>query len=152
MEKKRIKEVMGAFMRFRQAWLRFGAAEGLSGREMFVLKMIAERDGASTRCARVTDLCETLGMGKSNMSQILNHLEDKKLIERIAASDDRRVVRIALTESGEDQLRISSEAAEEFFDEIARRMGDEDMERFVGLLHRISAIIKEIKDEARTHG
>jgi DNA-binding MarR family transcriptional regulator len=51
---------------------------------------------------RITDLATHLGVTGSTASRMIDRLVRKHLVQRRRAKDDRRSLRVALTESGED--------------------------------------------------
>jgi DNA-binding MarR family transcriptional regulator len=93
--------------RFREAFreLRCAGSErmlraGVSMTNLHLLSMI-ERHGELTM-SRVADL---LDVSLSNATGLVDRIEERGLVERVRDPDDRRVVRVRLTESGVRQLR-----------------------------------------------
>jgi DNA-binding MarR family transcriptional regulator len=72
------------------------AEDDLSRQEMNLLSLVA-RKGSCT----MSDLASTLRVPFSSATGIVDRLVSKHLVSRERAEDDRRVVRIALTDRGE---------------------------------------------------
>lgn len=76
------------------------AAEfGLAPQQLHLLRMLHERDSLP-----MGQLAELLYCDASNVTALVDRLEDRGLIERRPDPDDRRVKRIELTAAGADLL------------------------------------------------
>jgi DNA-binding MarR family transcriptional regulator len=103
-----LRTALDAFRRIVQA-LRMSArgAEqrvGLSGAQLFALQQLATIPGAS-----VNDLAARTFTHQSSVSVVVRRLVERRLVAKIAARDDRRRVRLALTDAGRAALRRSPE-------------------------------------------
>ena len=83
------------------------------------------------------------------VSQILSGLEEKNIVERVPAKADRRKVYIRLTKHGEETVEEVGRTFFRFLDQVAERMGEEDLEELIRLLHKASGVLQEIKNELR---
>ncbi len=54
--------------------------------------------------ATMNEISSAMSLANSTMTRVVDQLVEKGLVERQVDPDDRRVVRIALTESGEEKL------------------------------------------------
>jgi MarR family transcriptional regulator, multiple antibiotic resistance protein MarR len=72
---------------------------GLTGAQFAVLKNIA--DGAATTAA---DLCRTMHYDTGSMTRMLDRLEEKSVLRRERCTEDRRVVYLRITDTGNDLL------------------------------------------------
>jgi DNA-binding MarR family transcriptional regulator len=77
---------------------------GLSGAQLFALQQLATMPGAS-----VNDLAAGTFTHQSSVSVVVRRLVERRLVAKVAASDDRRRVSLALTEAGRALLRRSPE-------------------------------------------
>ncbi len=103
-----VRAALDAFRRIVQA-LRMSArgAEhrgGLSGAQLFALQQLASMPGAS-----VNDLAARTFTHQSSVSVVVRRLVERRLVAKVAARDDRRRVRLALTDAGHAALRRSPE-------------------------------------------
>jgi DNA-binding MarR family transcriptional regulator len=85
----------------------------------------------------MTELTRMLRLEKSSLSGLVDRAEQKGLIVRQAEGDDRRAIKVALTESGQP-------LAEQFYSEVAQRLEavvqifpKRDEDRFTDLASRI---------------
>src|SRR5215469_2432275 len=72
---------------------------GLTGAQFAVLKNVA--DGIAETAA---DLCRTMHYDTGSMTRMLDRLEEKAVLRRERCTEDRRVVFLRMTESGNDLL------------------------------------------------
>jgi DNA-binding MarR family transcriptional regulator len=103
-----VRVALDAFRRIVQA-LRMSARDaeqrvGLSGAQLFALQQLASMPGAS-----VNDLAARTFTHQSSVSVVVRRLVERRLVAKVAARDDRRRVRLALTDAGHAALRRSPE-------------------------------------------
>ena len=89
-----------------------------------------------------SELAEINKIKKQSMSQVLNHLEELKLIRRVASKEDKRKVAIVLTVLGEKMVDQSRYERDEWLASAIRaRLGKEDVEVLasaISLLQRLA--------------
>src|SRR5258708_12872509 len=79
-------------------------------------------------------LAEELAISAPSATGLVDRLVDRGLVERERASDDRRTVRVSLTESGgETALQIHGVRPSEFHD-VLHELTDEDLPQLVPLI------------------
>lgn len=137
-----VRTALDAFRRIIQA-LRTAAREterhvGLSTAQLFALQQLANNPGAS-----VNELAARTFTHQSSVSVVVQRLVQRRLVQKVTSKDDRRRVRLALTDSGRAVLRRSPEPVQdrliagiaalsedrrhtiaEALDEIAHTIGD----------------------------
>ena len=84
----------------RPAMTKAWQSTGLSHAEISMLFMLHYHQDINAK-----QVAEYLGISKSAVSQLLDPLEDKHLIRRSRAVNDRRIVRIDLTPSGRQLIK-----------------------------------------------
>jgi DNA-binding MarR family transcriptional regulator len=95
---------------------------GLTGAQFAVLKNVA--DGNANTAA---DLCRTMHYDTGSMTRMLDRLEEKSVLRRERCTEDRRVVYLRITDSGNEllpQLRI---AATRVLDRHLEGLGPEEV-------------------------
>src|SRR5205085_11390849 len=80
----------------------------LSAAQLFALQQIATFPGAS-----VNDLSAHTFTHQSSVSVVVQRLVDRKLVAKMPSNDDRRRVRLAITEAGRQVLRRSPQPVQE---------------------------------------
>ncbi len=107
-----------------------------------LLNMIAKSPGA-----RQTQLAESLGKDKPNVSRILATLEKKGLLLREADPRDRRSHRLILTPAGETLLAELTPLVAAYLDRIFSPLDDVDYEIFMKVLRQVGSRLDEFLNE-----
>jgi len=81
---------------------------GLSAAQLFALQQLATMSGAS-----VGDLAASTFTHQSSVSVVVQRLVDRKLVAKVTSPDDRRRVRLAVTDAGRALLRRSPEPVQD---------------------------------------
>jgi len=145
-EKEKLLEALHSLKRT-QTWL--SPLGGVSRGEYITLHMIyhlsknADENESGTK---ITDLSKAVQMSRPAVSQMLNCLEKKGLIERMMAKTDRRVVYAKLTQAGEEQLEKAHYQFHSWFDEIVEELGAEDTAELVRLINKLHAITEHLQE------
>ncbi|QQZ62306.1 MarR family transcriptional regulator [Paenibacillus sonchi] len=74
--------------------------EGHKPSEMTLLITIARRSREGEEGLKVSEISRFMGLTPPTVTQLINSLEAKQMVERLPDANDRRVVRIRLTEQG----------------------------------------------------
>jgi DNA-binding MarR family transcriptional regulator len=90
---------------------------GLSGAQLWALSELKARPGST-----ISELASTLSVHLSTASNLLDRLEDKKLVRRRRGPPDQRVVRVIVTPEGENMLRLAPKPAEGIIQDALQRM------------------------------
>jgi DNA-binding MarR family transcriptional regulator len=93
---QKFRIIIGAVRQHSQA---LEAACGISGAQVWVLATIADKPGIT-----VSQLSQAISVHVSTASNLLDKLARAGLVERIRGEQDRRVVRLRLTEAGGEIL------------------------------------------------
>jgi DNA-binding MarR family transcriptional regulator len=88
---------------------------GLSLSAYEVLSRLAHAENCSLR---MSQLAERTQLSLSRVSRVIDHLQERGLVERRSCDSDSRVVYAAITDAGKRQI---SEAQETFFEVIEER-------------------------------
>src|SRR5579871_4327328 len=81
---------------------------GLSSAQLFALQQLAGMSGAS-----INDLAARTFTHQSSVSVVVQRLVARKLVAKATAADDRRRVRLSVTDQGRALLRRSPEPVQE---------------------------------------
>jgi DNA-binding MarR family transcriptional regulator len=125
--------------------------DGLPQGEFIMMHMIShciqdQKDVGDDSGVKVSDLSECLHMSKPAASQMLNSLEDKGFIERKVTKNDRRVVLVNLTETGNSLMEQNHQKFVEKIDELIQRFGKEDTDTLISLLNKLCNIMETMMD------
>jgi DNA-binding MarR family transcriptional regulator len=94
---------------------------GLTGAQFAVLKYVA--DGTADTAA---DLCRTLHYDTGSMTRMLDRLEEKAVLRRERCTQDRRVVYLLITDTGNELLPRLRAAAVRVLDRHLRGFSPEE--------------------------
>jgi DNA-binding MarR family transcriptional regulator len=106
----------------------------------FVLLNIDSENGTPA-----TKIAPLLGMEPRSLTRMLKSLEENGLIYRQSDKDDKRLVRIFLTEEGKLKQEISKYTVKHFNNFIKISIPDEELKTFFKVLHKINHMIENDK-------
>ncbi len=123
-----------------------GEPEGLSRTESRLLKeVVSER--ARGRDIISSELARRLGITRSAVSQLVTKLEERGLVARTAAPDDRKIAYIRLSENALAELERKCEEANALLSECAVRFGKDRMLRLSVDTADFVALMKKVQKE-----
>jgi len=111
-----------------------GPVEDLPGSPLTVDQMRLLRFIALNPGLRVTEVANGLGIKASSASLGLDRLQAKEFIDREGDGDDRRVIRLRLTEKGRALVDLVEQAIETKLRAVETRLGAPTTERVTALL------------------
>ena len=112
---------------------------GLSYMEFVVLLFVAN----NSEYKKASDIVEILGFAKSHVSETLNTLEEKGLIERKRDTQDKRSSILEVMERAKDIIEEGRRAQKEYHDLVFGSLSDDELKE-LGRLQKI--IEKNIKE------
>jgi DNA-binding MarR family transcriptional regulator len=139
------EKLFGALKKFRKLSMNFRGSGEIPHREIMMLKLIKAHSGEEG--ITMTTLSEHFEISKPAVSQMINGLEDKNMVERITLKSDRRIVYVRLTELGEETLAKSFQEMHNKLNGYLEKMGEEDIETLVSLLDKLHRIMSEDSNE-----
>lgn len=106
---------------------------GVTSAQYIVLMGIAhEKDATPGALARL------LGCDSGAMTRLLDRIAAKGLIRRVRSIDDRRAVRVELTEAGSALQPALAQAGQMVHTRLARGFAEADLELFHAFLERVA--------------
>ncbi|HEY4389747.1 MAG TPA: MarR family transcriptional regulator [Paenibacillus sp.] len=112
-------------------------------------KHALDSEGDDKPGIKVSELSNKMKISPPSVSQMVNSLEEKGLVERLTTRNDRRVVYVNLTEEGRSILKQTTDHFLTFSNEIARRLGHEETDHLIRLFNRLNTIVGEMQEEQR---
>ncbi|MCY7793568.1 MarR family winged helix-turn-helix transcriptional regulator, partial [Bacillus haynesii] len=76
------------------------------------------------------------------VTQLLNRMEKKGLVLRRMDEDDRRIVRIFLTDEGKKAADDALKGLNRWFLQLSRFLGEDESRQFADLIHKLSEFIE----------
>ena len=93
--------------------------------------------------AYASDIAPKLGMESTSLSRIIKALEDEKLIIRKADKEDKRKVKIILTQKGKENKELAKNIVRNFNSEIESKIGKNKIEEFLKTVNDIISLAEE---------
>jgi DNA-binding MarR family transcriptional regulator len=90
---------------------------------------------------KVSVLSNKIGLSDSTVSGILDRLEQKNIIRRERNQDDRRVVKIALTEGSRKFYKDFHKRTEEHFSNLLKRLSEQEIKDIIKGLETLNSIL-----------
>jgi DNA-binding MarR family transcriptional regulator len=96
---------------------------GVSSVQLWAMWELFETPGQ-----KVSELSRSLSIHQSTASNMLDKMEEKKLIRRDRSGPDQRVVRLFLTKKGSELLSVAPRPAQGAVQDALKRMSDHELE------------------------
>ncbi len=93
--------------------------------------------------AYASDIAPKLGMESTSLSRIIKALEDEKLIIRKADKEDKRKVKIILTQKGKENKELAKKIVRNFNSEIESKIGKNKIDEFLKTVNDIISLAEE---------
>jgi DNA-binding MarR family transcriptional regulator len=95
---------------------------------------------------RVAEIGKKLQIAKAQMTQIMDKLAERGLINRETSSEDRRAINISLSSQGRYLLAINQEKLGEAVRKNISQLSDEDLNELSASLQKVRDIMDKIDD------
>lgn len=115
------------------------------GESAVLLYLMEENDGANAK-----ELSERFAVNTSRIAAILNGLVKKGYIIRQKDADDKRMVRVFITEKGRIFTERRKDKLLDYCAAMLERLGEEESELYVNIMKHICEIFQKIKEEGIT--
>ena len=138
-----IEDLIRQFVRIMNKRLRDSVKHtSITSPQLFALLCIY-REGGLT----IGDLCERMFLACSTISGLIDRLEKIQLVERYRDEEDRRVVRLKLTEKGVNCTQSILEKRKEQFEKDLKMIDIERQEELITNLNLLLEIMKTAEAE-----
>lgn len=97
-----------------------------------ILLLLLERDGLTQN-----EIAEHLDKDKTNIARMVSSLEKKGFIIRISSQQDRRYVRVHISEKGKDLCDQIRPLLEEVNEQVSKNISKEELIMLDPILHKI---------------
>lgn len=89
-----------------------------------------------------TKLGPKMGMEPRSLTRTLKGMEEKGLIVRKPDANDKRMVRIHLTELGKEKREVSRETVIKFNEYVQQKIGKTKLKNFLSVVTKMNAILE----------
>lgn len=108
----------------------------------YLLINIHETEGTT-----VSEVASLLGLKSTSMSRMLNNLEGDGLIYRESHKEDKRSVKVYLTEKGKEKRHLARVVVKKFNDYLSENLEDKEREVLVEALKKINSLTIDYKPD-----
>jgi DNA-binding MarR family transcriptional regulator len=119
-----------------------GIDHDLSASSGFILLNIDPKQGTP-----VTHIGPAIGMEPKGLTRTLKSFEEKGWIIREADKQDKRMVRVFLTEKGKRKRAISRESVKQFNAALYQHIPEEDIEAFFRVIHILKNQTRQVSSD-----
>lgn len=117
--------------------------EGHKPSELTLMICIEKRNHSEDEGLKVSEISRFLGFSPPTITQLINSLEAKNMVERHADPSDRRVVRVKLTDQGKELTRKAKQFRDASLNRLVEHLGEEESEQLTELLMKVYAFVKD---------
>lgn len=107
--------------------------DGLARQKVWVLAAL--NDGPR----RMSDLAGCAHTSQASLTGIVDRLEERGLVERLRSAEDRRVVDVAITATGREELLEARRGMLARLDEVLSPLAADERREFLRLIRQIAA-------------
>ena len=111
----------------------------LAPEQNLIMMLLWEQDGITQN-----QLVESLNKDKTNIARMASNLESKGFIKRLTCKDDRRAVRLYLTEAGKELGNEVIPIAEQFNEIVTDGISREELLQLEKVLTKINVNIQKL--------
>lgn len=116
-----------------------------SKNEILALLLIYRRDNVN-----MTDVAEYINAPLNTATGVITRLEKKRIVERRRDKEDKRVVKIYLTDEGKKQIKEQIDCICEYIKKIYLSLDSNEINTLIKVVNKIFSILKEDKSEITT--
>jgi MarR family 2-MHQ and catechol resistance regulon transcriptional repressor len=107
---------------------------GITLQQFNVLRILRGRKG---KVARLQDVSKNMIHANSNTTRVIDKLVDKKFVNRIQCSTDRRQIDLTITKKGQQLLKILDEKVDAVEAALTEHLAKEEMTSLIIGLNKI---------------
>ncbi|WHY88809.1 MarR family transcriptional regulator [Neobacillus novalis] len=137
------QNLLKAFMQFRKTGWHEKKIGGYNPSEFKVLAAIQQGANEKNEEMKVSEISQRLQVTPPTVTQIINILEKDGLVERAVDPEDRRSVKIKLTQAGMEATARAKNRFTENFTGLIDYLGEEESEQLADLLDKVHHYFNE---------
>lgn len=106
---------------------------GLTGPQLLVMRFVSQSNGVIVR-----EIADNVNLSPATITNILDRLESRELVQRLRSTQDKRKVGVYLTEKGQEILKDAPMPFQEHFTNRFAQLKDWEQSQMVATLQRIA--------------
>ena len=140
------QELLYTFGRFRRLHGQQSPVAGLTRSEFMALACIRRGGMPEESGVRVSEISNLLQLAPPTITQQIQELETRGLVEKHSDPDDRRAVRVRLTTKGDQAVQTAWSAMLASFNGLVIYLGEEDSLVLVKLMDKVATYFQEVRE------
>ena len=104
--------------------------------QFLALVVLKDRPGIT-----MGELCERLYLACSTATDLIDRMEKNGYLERNRDPDDRRVIRLSITEKGQNIIDQQNNARRRYVDSILKQLTQEEIDQLAQALEKLDALM-----------
>ncbi|AAU23828.1 MarR family transcriptional regulator [Bacillus licheniformis] len=104
----------------------------MSRNEFMILRLLSEQGPK-----KVTEFATILGVSASHITAVTDALVEKGWITRVRSKEDRRIIKIHLTDAGKEIIRYFEEKKTEYYFKRFSSYSDEELKTLIELFSKL---------------
>lgn len=145
------RKLMISFAQFRRTKWNITPIQGLKPSEVMLIFCIRRGVQSESTGMKVSEISNYLNVTSPTITQLIKGLEEQGLVEREMDQEDRRVVRIKLTEKGEDVAKRAGDVFKSTFHGLVEYLGEAKSIELADLLTKATAYFNDIGKQEASH-
>lgn len=139
------QKLINTFMQFRKTGWHTKKIAGFNPSEYKLMAVIRQGMSEGNGVMKVSEISQKLHVTPPTVTQLINVLEKDGFVERTIDPDDRRAVKIKLTEKGLELTEQARKAFREKFLGLIDHLGEEDSLKLAELLTKVNEYFLDSK-------
>lgn len=111
---------------------------GLTSPQILVLSLLGE-----SKEMKISDIACSMGMADSNISGIVDRLEKTGFVERIRSTEDRRIVKVKLTDKVDEIENNLVTELENYFTQILSKFSQDELDEIIMSMEKLKGRLEE---------
>ena len=95
--------------------------------------------------ANASEISQQFDINSSRVAAVLNALSKKGYIQRVVDAQDKRKIKVFITEQGRVFAQQRREEIEDYFQKMLEILGEEDTKEYLRLCCKVNQIFKTLK-------
>lgn len=132
-----VKELIDSISKFKKLFRNSNNNRVFKHGEFMILNILKKDLKESSKGVKVSTLSKLLEVTPPHVTQIISSLEERGYTKRSMDENDRRAVRVKLTESGLSELEKCSKEFDNQFKVVVEILGIEDSKNLISIINKL---------------
>ena len=112
-----------------------------------IREIVMEREAGNQIIS--SEIARRLNITRSAVSQLVNKLEKRGIVERKASPTDRKIFYVVLSESSLNVFKQQCDEANKLINRVVEVFGKEKTDQLIGLYEEFASVFDEVREETQ---